>query len=511
MAAQLPSNRSLSHRIITGVIWNFLGQIWMLALAFFATPFIVRSLSVSLYGIYGLVSVIIGYFSFLQLGLGNASIKYISQYLASGEEEKIRKVFWSCLFSYLFLGLFGIVIISSLSGVMVQKFLRIPEEFKPLAISVLRLGSWGFLVSMLLGSVSSALAAAGRFDLLNRTGILLGTLQIASVVALLKLGFSLKAIVVSNVAVQSIGVYMYWAQAKMILPFLSRPCWSAKTLLGLLKFGGFVTVSTIINPILLNIEKLFLTSLQSIYNLTYYLIPFSLVDRLSMIRSSVSSVLFPAFSYFQQSDKDKISRDLHYRSTLFILLLYTFVIAMIACFARPFFALWIGADFAERSTRILIILGFAGFVNSMAGPSIVALQGMEKPHIPALFHVIELAFYVPLSFLLIRRYGGTGAAAAWCLRVAVDTLLLHKASCSLFGVSLFAWYRRLLYRGLTPLLVCAVLFPLLKRAGLPLLSAMNIIGILLIFALYAFSAWRWAFDDMSRQKLSAFIQGLFVR
>ncbi|MCX5707980.1 MAG: hypothetical protein NTY14_03245 [Candidatus Omnitrophica bacterium] len=76
------NKESLAQRMMKNVIWNFIGQIWMVVLAFFATPFIVRSLNVNFYGIYTLVGVIIGYFSFLQFGLGTATVKYVAQYFA---------------------------------------------------------------------------------------------------------------------------------------------------------------------------------------------------------------------------------------------------------------------------------------------------------------------------------------------------------------------------------------------------------------------------------------------
>ena len=82
----------ISRSLIQSVLWNFFGNGWLLALAFFATPFIVHRLGVDLYGILTLVGIAIGYFAFLELGLGYAMVKYISQYLATVEEEKIRKL-----------------------------------------------------------------------------------------------------------------------------------------------------------------------------------------------------------------------------------------------------------------------------------------------------------------------------------------------------------------------------------------------------------------------------------
>lgn len=494
-------DKNLSARLVWNVIWNFLGQAWILLISFFATPFIVHSLDVDLYGIYTLVGVIIGYFSFLKFGLGTASVKYISQYLALDEKDKARRAFWSCLGAYIFLGVLGMVLIAAAAPVLVERLLKIPPELKMISIASIRLGSAGFFVFMLLGAMSGPVQAAGRFDILNRIGIMLYTLQIIVTVTIIKMGFSLKEIIFSHIVINLLAIYIYWATIKRILPFFAKPSWDKASLIRLFKFGGFVTISSIVDPILTNIEKILLTSLRALSILTYYTVPFSLIDRLSVIRSSFSSVLMPAFSSFQNTEKERISRELHYASTLFILFLFAFFVCFFLAFGRSFLQLWMGDDFAQKSTSILIILSLAGLINSLAAPSFVALQGMDKPHLPAIFHLLETVIYIPLSFFLIYRFGGNGAAAAWLIRVLLDTILLHKASCDLFAVNIFNWYRRITLRSFFPIALCGLLFWRLKSLNLNLFSPGNISGIFLTLFIYAYLVWSCGMDDIMRNKI----------
>ncbi|MDD2689806.1 MAG: oligosaccharide flippase family protein [Candidatus Omnitrophica bacterium] len=493
--------KSLSTRIIWNIIWNFLGQTWVLAISFFATPFIVRSLNVNIYGIYTLVGVIIGYFSFLKFGLGTASVKYISQYLASEEEGKARSAFWSCLGAYIFLGALGMILIAFSAPVLVEKLLKIPPELRIISIVCIRLGSVGFFIFMLLGAMSGPIQAAGRFDILNRIGIMLYTLQIAVTVTILKMGFSLREIISSHIVINLLAIYIYWVNIKRILPFFTKPSWDKASLIRLFKFGGFVTISSIVDPILTNIEKILLTSLRTLSTLTYYTVPFSLIDRLSVIRSSFSSVLMPTFSSFQDTEKERISKELHYASTLFILFLFAFFVCFFLAFGRVFLQLWMGNDFAQKSTSILVILSFAGLINALAAPSFVALQGMNKPQLPAVFHLIETIIYIPLSVFLIYRFGGNGAACAWLIRVLLDTALLHKASCDLFRVKIFNWYRRLVLRCFLPLALCSLSFWWLKSLNFSFLSLRNISAIFLTLFIYAYFVWRWGLDSVMRDKV----------
>lgn len=506
MDDKIKIGHSLSHKLIANIMWNFFGQAWMLVITLLAMPFIIHRLGIDLYAMYTLIGIIIGYFGFLQFGLGAASVKYIAQYLSKKDEVNIKKTFWSCLFVYVLVGLLGTIAIASLANILVARFLNIPAELKELSVLVLKIGSLGFLVSMLLGVTSSVMQAIGRFDILNRVGMILGTAQIITTVILLKYGFSLTAVVISNIAVQMIGVFVYWFCASRLLPFLSKPTFDIATVKRLFKFGGMVTVSSVVVPILVNIEKIFLAIFRPVSALTYYSVPYSIVSRLSVIPSAFSSVLFPTFSYFGDMDSGEVNKDLHYRSALYILFCYAFLMIFFVVFGRSFFALWLGDDFAEKSTNILTILLTAGLINVIAWPSLTFLQGIGKPHIPAAFHLVETIIYVPAAWILISRFGGYGAAFAWLLRVIFDTLLLHIASSIVLKERVIAWYGRLFYRGLPPLLVSGFLFWQLKNLGFGLIDPLNIAGIFTIFIAYAYMVWKWGMDDIARIKVLEFLR-----
>lgn len=499
---------SLSQKILKNVVWNFTGNGFVLAISIIATPYIVHSLAIDLYGIYALIGVVIGYFSFLQLGLATASVKYISQHFSDNDEEGVRMMFWSCLAAYIVIGLIGMCAIAASSQFLVDRFFKMPEEFKPIAITAFRLGSIGFFVSTILGPISGIIQALGRFDILNKVGAVLGTLQIILTVLFLKLGLSLSAIIISNIAVQASGVIVYWIFARRLVPYLAKPLIKRGAIGRLFKFGGFVTVSSIVSPILTNIEKIFLSSIYSVASLTYYSVPFALVAKLSIIPATLSSVIFPAFSSLQAIGEEDMNKDLSYRSTLYLCFPYAFFVLFFLFFGKSFIGVWMGNEFAQKSSGILMVLSVAGLVNALALPSFTALQGLGKPHLPAIFHVAELMVYIPVSYFCILKFGALGAAIAWFLRVSLDTILLNKALTGMFKISIWDWYGRILQRALPPVLVASGLFLALKKCGLYILSPMNIGGLAVIFAVYVFSVWVWGFDSFARNNMKTLIAGL---
>jgi len=497
---------SFSRRITRNILWNIVGQGWLVLLTFLATPFIIHRLGIELYGIYVLVGILVDYFSFMQFGIVDASVKHMTERLARGESRRVQETFWTAMLSQAAIGLAGALMILALSAFLVDHVFRVPEELAHEVRLAVAIGAATFPLSMVTGVMTGTLRAVGRFDLLNMTGIVWGTLQTGAAVGLLWSGLSLTAILFSNLCIQLLCLVTLGVAAGRLLPVTMPPAWSTAEMKQLLRFGGFITVSGFVGPILTNIEKMFLSAIRTVSALTYYYVPFSLVSRLAVIPSSFSSVLFPAYSHFQGKNDREANRSLHLRSTLYLLYLFGAPLLFFVFFGREFLAWWIGPDFAEASAVILIILAAAGLVNAIAYPSITLLNGAGKPHIPAAFHVIETVIYIPVCYGLIHTYGLIGAATAWFLRVVLDMLLLQAASCRCLGLSIPRWYFDVLSRGLPPLLACGLGLWGIRELRLEVLAPANVIGCFLVAAFYSYIFWVKILDGRARESVIGILQ-----
>ena len=499
---------NIARRISRSILWNITGQGWLLLLTFLATPFMIRRLGVELYGIYVLVAIVVDYCSFAQFGIVDASVKHMTERLARRERPGVQKTFWTAMLSQVAIGFAGAMVILSLTAFLVDHVFRVPAGLVREARVAVTIGAMSFSLSMITAVTTGALRSVGRFDLLNIAGILSGTLQTAAAVALLWVGQSLSAILLSNVCIQLLNLAMLGTLARRFLPVTMPPVWCAAEMKRLLRFGGFLTVSGVVGPILTNIEKMMLSAIHTVSALTYYHVPFSLVSRLAVIPSSFSSVLFPAYSHFQGTRDVETNRSLHRRSTLYLLYLFGAPLLFFIFFGREFLAWWIGSDFAERSTGILIILAGAGLVNAIAYPSITLLNGTGRPHIPATFHVIETVLYLPVCYGLIVTHGLAGAASAWFLRVFLDMLLLHAASCRTLGQSLLKWYGDLLSRGLPPLLACGLTLWGIRKLQFEMLAPAHVIGCLLVALFYGYTFWMKILDGKARESILGQTRGV---
>lgn len=174
------------------------------------------------------------------------------------------------------------------------------------------------------------------------------------------------------------------------------------------------------------------------------------------------------------------------------------IVLAIGLFAKEILQIWLGTDFAIKSTTALQILALGVLVNSLAHIPFALLRGAGRPDLPAKFHLLELPLYIGVAWLLISQWGIAGAAAAWTLRGALDAFLLFGATFKIYRFS-----PRLLATNsiMLPCFALVVLagtsYGLKTLAGtLPLVvQSLFISGLLALFALFA---WKSILDNSER-------------
>jgi O-antigen/teichoic acid export membrane protein len=191
----------------------------------------------------------------------------------------------------------------------------------------------------------------------------------------------------------------------------------------LLNFGGWMTVTNIIGPLMVYMDRFLIGAVVSLSAVAYYATPFEVVSKLLVVPAAIMGVLFPAFSSALTVDQDRAAM-LFGRVVEYIFLALFPVTLLIVIFARQGLMVWLGIDFAENSTYVLQLLMIGIFINSHAQVPFGLIQGAGRPDLTAKLHMLELPLYVILLWWLLNDFGIIGAAVAWVLRIVIDTVLL---------------------------------------------------------------------------------------
>lgn len=422
--------------VARNTIINLIGQALPLIVGVIAVPFVLRGLGQEGYGLLSIAWVILGYFSIFDLGLGRATTKYVAEALGKGEEEYLPPIIWTAVMVQLVLGVIGALVLAAITPLLVENILKINLELQNEARVVFYLLTISVPVVLVSGSFRGVLEAAQRFELVNAVKVPSSTLVFLIPLICVFSGLGLAEIIVL-ILVARVGALLIFAYLVFrIFPGLRRFSGSFAFLPRLMVYGGWVTVSGIISPVLVNLDRFIIGSLISLSAVAYYSVPYEAVTRILIVPVSVSTVLFPAFSVLEGAKDRQRLGILFARSLKYILLASGLMALTVIVFAGEILRLWLGADYAVESTGVLQILALGVVFNSLAHIPFALLQGIGRPELPAKFHLLELPVYIALAWILVSRWGITGAALSWTFRVLLDAVLLFGATFKVYGFSM---------------------------------------------------------------------------
>lgn len=465
---------------------NFIGQVVPLLVGVVAIPFIIQGLGTKRFGLLSLAWVVLGYFTIFDLGLGRATTKYVAEALGNGDEDQVPRLVWTAVTIQTVLGIVGALILVSVTPLLVKRILNIPPELVSEAKDTFYLLAISLPIVLVSSSFSGALEAAQRFDLVNavRVPSSISTHSLSLVGVLLEL--ALPGIVALILIARFATLLALVILVLRIFPKARKFSVEFALFAHLFAYGVWVTVTSIVGPVLVYFDRFLIASLLSMAAVAYYTAPYEVVARLCIISASLVMTLFPTFSSLEAMGDRKRLEMLFARSVKYVLLAVSPIMLVLILFGRDILQLWLGSDFATQSVVVLQILALGILVNSLAQSPYALLQGVGRPDIPAKFHLLELPLYFGIAWVFTSRWGIVGAAIAWTVRSALDTLLLFIAA---FRVGRFS--PRLLRKNSLMLTSLALLLLAGLAYGLKgFTGALPLLGKAIVFAtLFSLSAW----------------------
>lgn len=407
---------------------NLIGQVLPLLIGVATIPFVIRGLGTDRFGLLSIAWVVLGYFTVFDLGLGRATTKFVSEVLGKGDQERVPRVVWTAVTAEALLGIAGAIVLVVITPLLVGRVLNVPRELIAEAKTTFYLLAISVPVVLTSSSFRGVLAAAQRFDLVNAVKIPTSCATYLLPLVGLALGFNLPGIVVLILLARVGGLAAYVTLNLRAIPRLKSYSGSLAFFPRLFAFGGWIMVSSVVSPILVYFERFLIGSLLSVAALAFYSAPYEMVTRLTIIPTSLTMTLFPAFSTLEGVQNRQRLATVFARSVKYVLLTLAPIVLVITLFAEDILRLWLGTDFAKESTAVLQLLAIGVLINSLAHTPFSLLQGVGRPDIPAKFHLLEMPVYIAMAWILVSKLGIVGAAMAWTIRVTLDTFLLFMAT-----------------------------------------------------------------------------------
>jgi O-antigen/teichoic acid export membrane protein len=473
-----------------------------LVVGFAVIPVIASHLGPVRFGLLGLAWALLEYFSLVDGGLGRATTRFVAERAASRRDE-IGPVVVASIASQLGLATIAGAAVALAAPAVVGPLLPIPEGLRSEAVATLRmLGAMLPVVVLGLG-LRGILEGAQRFDVstLIRLPSSSATFLVPAVGAVW--GLSLPQIMLfmllaraATCAVMVVAVGRVLSGVRWSLPRQWRP------LRPLLAYGGWVSVSNVVSPLLVQADRFVLGALAGLAAVGYYTAPYELTTRMLVVAGSLTGAIFPAVSAFNALGARQDLQRTFAMAVRTIALVMVPPAATLVAFAPDVLTAWMGEATAGQGATALRILAAGVVVNALAFVPYACLQALGRADLTAKFHVAELVLHLPLTWWLVREFGVAGAAGAWSIRVTLDAALLFAAARSSIGVS----PRQLLGgRGGSAMLAMLALAGVLAAgtAVLPPLSPARAVAAAVAGLAFVYVVWRHVLTAPERAALAS--------
>ncbi len=411
------------------IISNFITRAWLILIYLVSIPYIINNLGADVYGILALTFIITGYFSQLDLGLGGAIIKFVAEYDAKNDYEKLKNIFGTALILYFVLGIIGMILLTLFTKFFLLKIFNIPNRLSGATKIVFYVTSIAFFFKMFQIFFQSFSFGFQRIYEVNKVNIVSQTLKIAFIVLLIYLGYGIVSIAISN----SLLTIFQLILLIFLLKRIKQPifCFSFKKDVAkkLIKYSLQMFSGSFMGTITGQIDKLAIGMFLPLSYLSYYTVPKDASTRINEVTGNIVTAVYPKFGeLFGKGSKEEIKK-LFLRIIKIIAILTTVVGIFILCFSYDILRIWINGKFAKQSFRALQVFSIGAMVNSVAVLSAFLFNAVNLARYPALLNVFTGILNAILSFSLIPFLGLKGALLAYFVSYGGNSLIMFYLLC----------------------------------------------------------------------------------
>jgi len=224
-------------------------------------------------------------------------------------------------------------------------------------------------------------------------------------------------------------------------------------------YGYKLQVAYLSSMISEHFDKLLISSLLSIGLVTFYQLGSTIINHIRKLSLLLVPALIPAFSEIHAKEQREKLIDGYAKATkylsLFIAPLFIFVIVS----ASQIMNIWMGSGY-DKAVWIIQILGIGWLAAAFAGVSSAVAQAIARTDIEMKGGLIAAVFNIPLSIILIMRFGFAGVAFGTTLGLIVGVIYYFIKLHQEIKVPLRAFLNTTI---LKPLIICLCIgFPVWK-------------------------------------------------
>ena len=487
-----------------GTILSYVQIIVSNTISLIYTPYMLRMMGQSEYGIYGTANSLISYLSILSMGIGGAYIRFNAQCRANDDKEEESRL--NGMFLTIFSGLSVLVIIGggifvALAGKLVKSTFSAEELYKLRMVMILL--TINMAVTFVCNVVMMALQAYEQFVIIRCVLIAMGIITpILNVIALRKGGRAITITFIS-LLLSIISYMIFFVYAKKIyMKFIFRG-FRKDILKELFVFSSFLFLNSITDQITFSTDNIVLSAVKGTTATAIYSVGAQFKGYFMNFSSSISNVFAPQINRIVAEGLGKKYLDeifqrvgrIQFYVVSLILIGYSIV-------GKSFIRIWAGEDYRD-SFEIGLLLIVAVFVPAFQNIGIEIQKAMNMHKARSVVYFLIALFNVVLTIPASVKWGGIGAAVATTISMFFGTVLfMNWYYWKKIGLDIFRFWREIIS------IIPGIMVPIIAGEGFKYIYEINTLLDVLLLAIiicvtFAGGVWMFSMNEYEKNLIKA--------
>ena len=416
------------NQLKAGVVLNYVVIILNTVVGLLYTPYMLRMMGQSEYGLYSLVASVIAYLTVLDLGFGNAIVRYTAKFRAEKKTEEQYEMFGMFFLLYLVIGIiaFGIGLGLYFNvGTLFGDTMTAVELDRARIMMLLLVANLAFTFPMSIwGSIIQAYEDFVFQKSLNIFRIILNT---AVMICLLHFGYKAVAMVVVQTIfnVLTLVLNFIYCRRKLNIHIYFR---FKHFHWGFLKevaiYSFWIFLNAIMDRVYWSTGQFVLGAMVGTAAVAVFAIAIQLEGMYMQFSTAISSVFLPKVTAMVATNRSrKEISDLFIRTGRIQYIVLAYILSGFIIFGRQFIELWAGADYTDA--YIISLLFFIPLtVPLIQNLGITILQARNEMKFRSVLYIIIALVSLAMQIVLTRFFGGIGCAMGVSGALVVGQILI---------------------------------------------------------------------------------------
>jgi O-antigen/teichoic acid export membrane protein len=412
-------------KVANNSLWNIGGLMAGALINLVSTPILIYLLGKDQFGLMALLISILTPLGLLDFGIGEATVKYMAEYLGRDDRVQAGKYLRSTFLFNLCVGCLGGIVIVASARFLITWVFNVPSGSRDLARHCLYWIGLNWCVMQIRQTFTGVVMAVQEYGLLNIGNIITNLMTIGVGLGALVWGGDLLDLVRIQAIVAALMALGWLIVAERLLPNISffprLDLFSFRKTLG---FGLWQMLNRMGGILGHQSERWLLGVLLPVYTVGFYNVGVQVVTVIYLAAYKTGEVLFPAVSEMQGQLREEEAARLVIQANWVITALAISCFVPLIVFAPDLLFVWIGLDFALNTANLLRILAFGSAASCLFAIPSFYLLGVGKSKWLALMSFIQGIITFGVAALLIPRVGLAGAGWGMSLSTTVHVTVL---------------------------------------------------------------------------------------